>query len=60
MLNHDYFYPVVEQGMYFSEDVPQRTVEQPDVFTTWVDLMWQLLCHNRQLGGGNISYVAAA
>lgn len=60
MINHDYFYPVVETGCYFREDVPMRTVDQPDVFTTWVDLNFNFLCENRQLGGGLISYVTPA
>jgi|GEM_PF-2334931 len=59
-LNHDYFYPVVEQGMYFSEDGPWRTKEQPDLYTTYVELAFNFLCTNRQLAGGVISYVAAA
>ncbi len=60
MINHNYYYPVVEEGTYFREDVPMRSVDQPDLFTTWVDLNFNILCDNRQLGGGLISYVAAA
>ena len=60
MINHDYTYPVVEAGCYFREDVPMRTVDQPDLFTTRVNLDYNFLCTNRRYGGGVISYVASS
>jgi len=60
MLNLNYIFPVIEQDTDFREDTPMRDIEQPDVFSTYVDLAFQLLCTNRQRVGGRIDYVAAA
>jgi len=57
-VNHDYLYPIAQRGKWLREDSPLRTVEQPDVFTTWVDSCFNIMCSNRQLCGGNISYPA--
>jgi len=59
MLNLEYWQMRVFEQKYFREDVPQRDVKQPDVFTTWIDLAYALVNTNRQLGGGVITYVAA-
>ena len=59
-VNADYLFPVFEEGCYFAEDTPMRSVDQPDLFTTWVELGFQTMCENRQLLGGVLSYVAAS
>jgi hypothetical protein len=50
-VNHNYFYPMVQEGDWLREEGPMKDVEQHNVLTTFVDGSYQFFCKNvRQAG----------
>ena len=57
LTNFEYFHAAIEEDCDFREDPPMRVSSaQPDVFVTWTQLSGNIVCRNRQFGGGCISY----
>jgi hypothetical protein len=50
-INHDKFYPVVQEGDWMREGDPMMDVEQHNVITTFIDCSYQYLCTNVREGG---------
>jgi hypothetical protein len=50
-VNHNHFFPFVQEGDWLREDGPMRDVEQNNVNTTFVDSSYNYFCNNvRQAG----------
>jgi len=50
-VNHNQFYPIVQEGDWMREDGPMRDVEQNNVMTTFLDGSYNYFCKNvRQAG----------
>jgi len=56
-INHDYFCPVVMEGNYFREIKAMNDRKQPQVFTSYIFLMFNFILKNRRMGGGRIDWV---
>ncbi len=50
-INHDMFYPIVQDGDWLREDGPMRDVEQNNVLTTFLDGTYQYFCKNVRQSG---------
>lgn len=51
MVNHNNFYPIVQEGDWLRENEPQSDVESNNVFVTIIDNSYQFFCTNRRTAG---------
>ena len=59
-INHNKFYPVVQEDDWLVESEPMSDRLQHNVITTFVDGSHQFLCTNRRVGGGVLHKPIAA
>lgn len=50
-INHDKFYPIVQEGDWMRESEPMKDVEQHNVITTFVDCSYNFFCKNVREAG---------
>ena len=59
-VNHQHFYPIVQEGDWMREDDPMNDVEQPDTFVTRTSGSYQYFTDNERLAGWVGSLVPSA
>jgi hypothetical protein len=50
-VNHNHFFPFIQEGDWLRESEPMTDQEQHNVFTTFVDASYQFFCKNVRAGG---------
>ncbi len=59
-LNHEKFFPIVQEGDWMREEDPMSDVEQHNVITTFIDSSYQFFCKNVRQGGFVLHKLLAA